>query len=99
MVDLAQRLRGWSQSVYQFGCAFTHLSDFHNHFSRNPFDRLSNEEKRQILFHMRQYHGGPASDNPDMKELVEYISPVFKKISDNLECYVEQLELGGMDEP
>ena len=99
MVDLAQKLQGWTQSVYRFGCAFTHLSDFHNHFARNPFDGLSKEEKRHVLLHMRNYHGGPASDNPDMKELSIYIPMVFQKISDNLKYYVEHLERGDVDEP
>ena len=37
MVDLAQTLHGWAQSVYKLGCAFVHLSNFHNHLSSNPF--------------------------------------------------------------
>jgi hypothetical protein len=45
MVDLAQRLQGWTQSVYKFGCAFVHLSDFHNHLAENPFDKLEESEK------------------------------------------------------
>lgn len=40
MVNLAQQLQGWTQSVYKFGCAFVHLSDFHNHLTENPFDKL-----------------------------------------------------------
>lgn len=99
MVDLAQNLQGWAQSVYRFGCAFTHLSEFHNHFSRNPFDALPNEEKRHILSHMRQYHGGPSSDNPTMEELSGYIPRVFEKIAGNLECYIEHLEKGELEEP
>ncbi len=94
MVDLTQRLQGWTQSVYRFGCAFVHLSDFHNHFAQNPFDKLSDQEKKHILSHMRHYHGGPAHDNPDMQELSMYIPRVFEKIADNTKCYLEQLERG-----
>ncbi|NNN06576.1 MAG: hypothetical protein HKL90_11805 [Elusimicrobia bacterium] len=92
MVELAQKLRGWTKSVYRFGCAFTHLSDFHNHFAQNPFDGLSEYERFDVLAHMRQYHGGPESDNPNMNELSIYIPMVFRKISENLLCYVEHLE-------
>jgi hypothetical protein len=48
MVDLAQHLQGWTQSVYKFGCAFVHLSDFHNHLAENPFQKLS--EARSWIF-------------------------------------------------
>lgn len=94
MVELAQKLQGWTQSVYRFGCAFVHLSDFHNHLAQNPFERLSDAEKQHVLSHMRHYHGGPTHDNPDMRELSMYVPAVFDKIADNLKCYLEQLENG-----
>jgi len=94
MVDLAQKLQGWTQSVYKFGCAFIHLSDFHNHQTQNPFERLSTQERKDILSHMRYYHGGPGRDDPDMEELAQYLPRIFDKIADNLKCYVDQLERG-----
>jgi len=94
MVDIAQQLQGWAQSVYKFGCAFMHLSDFHNHHTQNPFERLSDAERQDILSHMRYYHGGPHNDNPSMKELATYLPRVFEKIADNLECYLKDLERG-----
>lgn len=92
MVDLAQHLQGWTQSVYKFGCAFVHLSDFHNHLAENPFDKLEESEKQDILSHMRYYHGGPCHDHPDMAELWWYVPPVLEKIVSNLEFYLKQLE-------
>jgi len=94
MVDLAQQLQGWTQSVYRFGCAFVHLSDFHNHLAQNPFQRLQEAERQDVLSHMRNYHGGPLHDNPSMEELSEYLPRVFDKIADNLKCYLEHLERG-----
>ena len=91
MVDAAQQLQGWTRSVYRFGCAFVHLSDFHNHFAVDPFQRLSQDEREDILRHMRNYHGGPLNDNPDMREIADYVPRVFDKIADNLRHYVEQL--------
>jgi hypothetical protein len=92
MVDLAQHLQGWTQSVYKFGCAFVHLSDFHNHLAQNPFDKLMKSEKQNILSHMRYYHGGPCHDDPDMAEFSSYVPQVFEKIANNLECYLNELE-------
>jgi hypothetical protein len=92
MVDLSQRLQGWTQSVYKFGCAFIHLSDYHNNQNPFPFSRLPEAEKQAILFHMRHYHEGPLTDNPSMQELSMFIPGIFGKISSNLEVYLAQLE-------
>jgi hypothetical protein len=36
MVQLTDTLHGWTKSVYAFGCAFIHLSSFHDHHVRDP---------------------------------------------------------------
>jgi len=92
MVDLAQNLQGWTRSVYKFGCSFIHLSDFHNHFAQNPFSNLPAAEKTAIITHMRNYHGGPPTENPTIEQLSIYLPSIFEKISSNLECYLGQLE-------
>ena len=92
MVELSQKLHGWSKSVYKFGCSFIHLSDYHNYISQNPFESLPKEEQQNILKHLKYYHGGPFSDCPTMQELSLFLPQVLMKISDNLECYLKQLE-------
>lgn len=94
MVELAQKLQGWTQSVYKFGCAFIHLSDFHNHAVQDPFRRLPESERQDILRHMRHYHGGPPGDNPDIEEIAHYLPHVLDKIAENLDCYLKSLEDG-----
>ncbi len=94
MVDFSQQLQGWTQSVYKFGCAFVHLSNFHNHLSDNPFEKLEKSEQKDILSHMRSYHGGPCHDNPDMTELSTYVPRIFDKVAGNLECYLKSLGQG-----
>jgi hypothetical protein len=94
MVEIAQQLEGWTRSVYRFGCAFVHLSEFHNHLAENPFQKLSDAERQDILSHMRNYHGGPSCDSPDMKEISEYLPRIFNKIADNLIFYLAELRNG-----
>ncbi|HHH0188727.1 TPA: hypothetical protein ACPZCO_003207 [Yersinia enterocolitica] len=94
MIDISQQLQGWTQSVYRFGCSFIHLSDFHNHQMQNSFQQLTETERQDVLSHMRNYHGGPSNDNPDMKEIAQYLPRILNKISSNLICYVEDLESG-----
>ena len=99
MVDLTDTIHGWTKSVYAFGCAFIHLSSFHDHNARDPLDQVSEGERKAILDHLRHYHGGPSGSSPRFNEVVLYLPMVFTKIADNLECYVKQLEQDGDLEP
>jgi hypothetical protein len=92
MVELAQTLEGWTQSVYKFGCAFIHLSACHDYSDRDPLQLISNEEKQDILYYCCYYHGGPISDTPSFQNLIPYFPDVLKKISSNLECNLKRLE-------
>jgi len=98
MVDLADRLNGWTRSVYKYGCAFIHLSNLHDHQARDPFGALPEEERETILAHMRYYHGGPCGPDPTFRDLIPLLLKVFEKIASNLECYLKDLEEGrGID--
>jgi hypothetical protein len=99
MVDLTDRLHGWTKSVYAFGCAVIHLSSFHDHKARDPLDQVSESERKAILDHLRHYHGGPNGSSPRFADVVPYLPMVFTKIADNLECYVKQVEQDGDLEP
>jgi hypothetical protein len=94
MVNLANRLQGWTESVYRFGCAFIHLSSFHDYQERDPMDMISDDEKKAILKHLRYYHGGPPHHDPTFDALIPYLPRVFEKIASNLESYVGSLENG-----
>jgi len=94
MVELAQALQGWTQSVYKFGCAFIHLSGLHDYNDRDPLAQLPAEERLDILEHCRYYHGGPGHDSERFNDLVPYLPRVLEKIAGNLECYLVALENG-----
>ncbi len=95
MVDLTNTLHGWTKSVYAFGYAFIHLSNLHDHQTRDPLYQITDSERNAILHHLRQYHGGPNGDSPAFSDVVPYLPMVFDKIADNLGYYVEQLEENG----
>lgn len=92
MVELSNELQGWTLSVYKFGCSFIHFSSFHDYSSVNPFTQIDSDEQRNILDHLRNYHGGPMIDTPSFEELATYFPRVFDKIAGNLECYIKDLE-------
>jgi hypothetical protein len=98
MVDLAQSLQGWTRSVYKFGCAFIHLSHFHDYNTNDPLSQLPVGERKDILEHCRNYHGGPTLCEPTFFDFVPYFPRVLEKIVGNLECYLERLESGAPKE-
>ncbi len=91
MVEASKQFEGWASSVYKFGCAFIHLSNFHGYNDSNPLETLTDQEKLDVLNHMRHYHHGPESDNPTFKDLARYFPGVFDKIKSNLESYLDDL--------
>jgi hypothetical protein len=92
MAKLASSLHGWSASVYKFGCAFIHLSACHDYGDRDPLAALPDDERFDLLQHMRYYHGGPVEANPSFQALGPYLPGVLDKVASNLECYLQQLE-------
>lgn len=95
MVDLVQSLHGWTGSVYRFGCAFIHLSSYHDYKSRDPIEGLDAQERTDLLRHMRHYHGGPPNDDFTFHDLARFLPAIFDKIASNLECYIAVLEQDG----
>ena len=92
MAGRAGQFQGWTASVYKFGCAFIHLSAFHDYSDRDPFRSLPDEERQEILGHMRSYHGGPIEVDPSFADISRHFPAVFDKVSGNLECYLKSLE-------
>jgi len=92
MVELANSLHGWTKSVYEFGCAFIHLSSFHDYSFNDPFENLELKEINSIKSHLNFYHGFPMATTLTMNSISQYLPMIFDKIESNLECYVKELE-------
>ncbi|OFY51335.1 MAG: hypothetical protein A2W85_03675 [Bacteroidetes bacterium GWF2_41_31] len=92
MVELADTLNGWTKSVYKFGCAFIHLSTFHDYAFNDPFENLGLDEINSIKTHLNYYHGFPMTDGLTMSSISFYLPRVFDKIESNLESYIQSLE-------
>jgi len=97
MVELANKLHGWTRSVYQFGCGFIHLSSLHDYRNRDPLTQIPKIEREAILAHLRCYHGGPSNPSPTFDDIVPLLPNVFEKIADNLEYYLLQIENNEID--
>lgn len=94
MVDLANTLFGWTQSVYKLGCAFIHLSPMNNYKNKNPFLQLTQDEIDDVKQHLNNYHEFPLTCDLTMLTITPYLQRMFTKVSDNLEYYINGLENG-----
>ncbi len=92
MVDLADTLNGWTKSVYKFGCAFIHLSLFHDYAFNDPFENIELNEINSVKSHLNWYHGFPLTNELTMDSISFYLPMVFDKIESNLEHYIKNLE-------
>ena len=97
MVDIADGLQGWTNSVYKFGCAFIHLSNFHDYKETDPFGSLNQHEKNNIKNHMNQYHGFDLHQEVTIESIIPYLKKVFDKVKGNLLYYVSDLESNEMN--
>ena len=92
MVNLTNRLNGWTNSVYRLGCAFIHLSPLADYKNENPFLQLTDSKVVDIKQHLHQYHEFNLSNDLNMATIIPYLPKVLEKIAGNLECYIEDLE-------
>lgn len=97
MVDLTDRLHGWTNSVYKLGCAFIHLSPMADYKNSNPFQQIEQTEINDIKQHLHNYHGFQLVDQLTMDSVSPYLLRVLDKVSGNLECYIEYLENNRVD--
>jgi len=95
MVDLSKDLFYWAKNVYEFGCAFIHLSNFHDYASRDPMDMVSEVERATIASYLNYYHLVHLRPDVKFSEILPYLPAVFEKIRSNLECYLKDLEANG----
>jgi len=58
-------------------------------------DQISEAERNAVLSHLRHYHGGPRGSSPRFSDIIPLLPGVFRKIADNLEYYVKQIEQDG----
>lgn len=92
MVELAEKLQGWTNSVYKFGCGFIHLSNYHDPENYDPFLELPELEQHNVKQFMNHYHNFDVNEELNFNNIKPYLHKVFIKIYDNLKCYVRELQ-------
>ena len=94
-VDSTKDLFYWAKHVYEFGCAFIHVSSFHDYAERDPMERISAADRATIASYLNYYHLVHLGPNVTFSEILPWLPAVFEKISRNLDCYLTDLEDDG----
>ena len=95
MVEHSNRLDGWSRNVYEFGCAFIHLSTFHKEGDHILYADESEAEVEKVRNHIMFYHDVEIEIPIRLQQILEIAPQIFGKITDNLEGDLKALIKGG----
>jgi hypothetical protein len=92
MVDIARQYNHWAPEVYQFGNSFTHLTNYHDFKNTDPLLQLDANRKATIRHYLHTYHFFPNDGAITFERVVPFIPKVARKVSDNLNSYLNDLE-------
>lgn len=85
--------QGWEEITYKIGCYFIHLTIFHNWSNEDITKFVTNYEKNILINYINQYYNANLNINSTFDDIIKYSLDIFKKIKDNMEYQLEQLEL------
>jgi len=97
MVENMPHIMGWAKHIYDFCCAFIHLSPYHDWAESDDIPNLSLDKRRQITQGLREQQNDDwgydtslvINENFGFNDLVPFVPHIFKKLRGNL-----LLELG-----
>lgn len=94
MVEYATQPHSWVRDLYDFGCAFVHLSNGHDYLARDPFRSLSVPKRVRIAKYLADFYGADVDDTSSFEEIARYSVQVFEKMKNNAEGYLRAIEEG-----
>lgn len=87
MVENMPWALGWATHIYEFCCAFIHLSPYHDWASNDRIPNLTNDKRILIVNAIREQQYDPnlvINEDFGFNELVQFASHIFRKLRDNL---------------
>ena len=68
MVEVSTNFEFWLREAYKIRNGIIHLSNLHDYKERDPLTLIPKQDKREIIKHLRRYHGGPRHPKPICEE-------------------------------
>lgn len=93
-MEYADRIgNGWEKISYKFACSFIHLSILHNWNEEDVTKIVDEKDKKIIVNYINQYHHANLDYNCTFEDIVKYSLDIFIKIKDNMEFYINKLQM------
>jgi hypothetical protein len=92
MVETATSFEFWMREAYKVRNGFIHLSNLHDYKERDPLNLIPKQDKREIIKHLRRYHGGLRQSNPVFEDVIPFLPKVLSKMQQHLRGYLGRLE-------
>jgi len=87
MVKSMSRSLGWTEHIYEFCCAFVHLSPYHDWASDDTIPNLTQDKRHLIVNAIRSQQYDPTlviDENFGFTDLILFAPHIFNKLRDNL---------------
>jgi hypothetical protein len=91
MLNVASSIGGWVEIIYSFGCKLIHLSELHGYKTNRSQSNIPANEKEEIIQYLSCYHDYPY-DDIEVDHIEKYIPEIMKKLIDNVNYYILQIE-------
>ncbi len=98
MVKILSNSLGWAKHIYDFCCAFIHLSPYHDWATTPNIPNLTIDKRCQIVTEIRQQQNDTwgydttlvIKEDFSFNELIPFVPHIFKKLRSNLEYETNQ---------
>ena len=82
----------WAIPIYDIGCAFIHLSPYHDWNNGNdPTRNISKDVRKSIVEHVESQHEKQLNIDFSFNDLISVANDVFGKLRSNLLCELNKL--------
>jgi len=97
MVNNLSRSLGWAEHIYDFCCAFIHLSPYHDWASTSDIPNLTQDKRCSIVSNIKSQQNDnwgydtslTIDENFGFDDLIPFAPHIFKKLRGNLLCEME----------
>lgn len=96
MIENMPHSLGWARHIYDFCCAFIHLSPYHDWATSSDIPNLTREKRKSIVSEIREQQNDVwgydtslvIEENFGFEDLILFAPHIFKKLKANLECEI-----------
>jgi hypothetical protein len=91
IVKYSESLSGWDKSIYEFGLAFSHLTNSFNYGSKDPIKSMNDLYRNMLYDYVKEYHDENFPKDFCLDDLIPILPMILDSISLHLQSYMKEL--------